>query len=46
VFGWVAKPGEVHVGDEVRVLSLGEGEVHHLITDAPLKENRIEDVKA
>lgn len=38
VFGWVVEPGEVHVGDEVRVLSLGQGEVHHLIADKPVKE--------
>lgn len=36
VFGWVVEPGEVRVGDEVRVLRLGEGEVHRALSDKPL----------
>ena len=37
IFGWVVEPGEVRVGDEVRVLKLGEGEVHRALSDKPLK---------
>ena len=36
IFGWVVEPGEVRVGDEVRVLELGEGEVHRALSDKPL----------
>ena len=36
IFGWVVEPGEVRVGDEVRVLKLGEGEVHRALSDKPL----------
>ena len=36
VFGWVVEPGEVHMGDQVRVLKLGEGEVHRERSDKPL----------
>lgn len=36
IFGWVVEPGEVRVGDEVRVLSLGTGEVHRALSDKPL----------
>ena len=36
VFGWVVEPGEVRVGDEIRILKLGEGEVHRAISDKPL----------
>ena len=36
VFGWVVEPGTVRVGDEVRVLELGEGEVHRALSDKPL----------
>lgn len=36
VFGWVVTPGEVRVGDTVRILSLGEGEVHRAVSDKPL----------
>lgn len=36
IFGWVVEPGEVRVGDEIRVLSLGEGEVHRERSDKPL----------
>ena len=35
IFGWVVEPGEVRVGDEVRILSLGEGEVHRELSDKP-----------
>ncbi|MBQ9022032.1 MAG: sulfurase [Eggerthellaceae bacterium] len=35
VFGWVVEPGEVRTGDEVRVLKLGSGEMHHAISDKP-----------
>lgn len=38
VFGWVVKPGAVRVGDTVQVLSLGSGQVHHLVSDTPLPE--------
>lgn len=36
VFGWVVEPGDVRVGDEIRIISLGEGEVHRNISDTPL----------
>ena len=36
IFGWVVEPGVVRVGDEVRVLALGEGEVHRALSDKPL----------
>ena len=36
VFGWVVEPGEVHVGDEMRVLHIGDGTVHRAISDKPL----------
>ena len=36
IFGWVVEPGTVRVGDEMRVLSLGEGEVHRALSDKPL----------
>ena len=36
IFGWVVEPGEVRVGDEVRVLKLGDGEVHRALSDKPL----------
>lgn len=36
IFGWVVEPGTVRVGDEVRVLELGEGEVHRALSDKPL----------
>ncbi len=36
VFGWVVEPGEVRIGDEIRVLSLGEGEVHRALSQKPL----------
>ena len=36
VFGWVVEPGEVRVGDEIRILSLGKGEVHRAVSDKPL----------
>ena len=31
IFGWVVEPGEVRAGDEVRILKLGTGVVHHEI---------------
>lgn len=34
----VVEPGDVHVGDEVRVLKLGTGEVHRAVSDKSLKE--------
>lgn len=37
IFGWVVEPGVVRVGDEVRILELGEGEVHRELSDKPLK---------
>ena len=37
IFGWVVEPGVVRVGDEVRILELGEGEVHRALSDKPLK---------
>jgi len=37
IFGWVVEAGEVHAGDEIRVLKLGEGEVHRALSDKPLK---------
>ena len=36
VFGWVVEPGEVRTGDQVRVVKLGEGEVHRERSDKPL----------
>lgn len=36
IFGWVVEPGTVRAGDEVRVLSLGTGEVHRALSDKPL----------
>ena len=36
IFGWVVEPGEVHVGDEVRVLELGSGKVHRALSDTQL----------
>jgi MOSC domain-containing protein YiiM len=36
IFGWVVEPGEVRVGDEVRILKLGDGEVHRTLSDKPL----------
>ena len=36
IFGWVVEPGIVRAGDEVRVLALGEGEVHRALSDKPL----------
>ena len=36
IFGWVVEPGEVRVGDEIRVLELGNGEVHRALSDRPL----------
>ena len=36
IFGWVVEPGEVRVGDEIRVLKLGDGEVHRALSDKPL----------
>ena len=36
IFGWVVEPGEVRVGDEVRILALGDGEVHRALSDKPL----------
>ena len=35
IFAWVVKPGVVRVGDTIRVLKLGEGEVHHELSDTP-----------
>ena len=35
IFGWVVEPGVVRVGDEVRILALGEGEVHRALSDKP-----------
>ena len=37
IFGWVVESGVVRVGDEVRILELGEGEVHRALSDKPLK---------
>jgi len=36
IFGWVVEPGVVCVGDEVRVLSLGDGTVNRALSDKPL----------
>ena len=36
IFGWVVEPGVVRAGDEIRVLELGEGEVHRALSDKPL----------
>ena len=36
IFGWVVQPGIVRAGDEIRVLELGEGEVHRALSDKPL----------
>ena len=37
IFGWVVEEGEVRAGDEIRVLKLGEGEVHRALSDKPIK---------
>lgn len=37
IFGWVVEEGEVRTGDEIRVLKLGDGEVHRALSDKPLK---------
>ena len=36
IFGWVVEPGVVRAGDEVRVIKLGDGEVHRELSDKPL----------
>lgn len=36
IFGWVVEPGEVRAGDEIRILELGNGEVHRALSDKPL----------
>ena len=36
IFGWVVEPGVVRTGDEVRVLSLGDGTVNRALSDKPL----------
>lgn len=36
VFGWVVEPGVVRVGDEIRILKIGGGEVHRTVSDKPL----------
>lgn len=36
IFGWVVKPGFVRAGDTVRVIKLGDGEVHRALSDKPL----------
>ena len=38
IFGWVVEEGEVRAGDEIRVLKLGEGEVHRALSDKPIKD--------
>ena len=35
IFGWVVEPGVVREGDEIRVLKLGNGEVHRELADKP-----------
>lgn len=37
IFGWVVEPGEVRVGDEIRIIKLGEGTVHRELSDKPKK---------
>ena len=36
IFGWVVEPGVVRVGDEVRILKLGDGTVNRALSDKPL----------
>ena len=36
IFGWVVEPGEVRVGDTIRIVKLGDGEVHRELSDKPL----------
>ena len=36
IFGWVVEPGKVHVGDTIRIVKLGDGEVHRELSDKPL----------
>lgn len=36
IFGWVVEPGVVRAGDQIRILELGEGEVHRALSDKPL----------
>ena len=40
IFGWVVEEGEVRTGDEIRVLKLGDGEVHRALSDKPLKNEQ------
>ena len=35
IFGWVVEPGVVRAGDEIRILKLGENEVHRALSDKP-----------
>ncbi len=35
VFGWVVKGGDIHVGDEIRIIALGDGTVHHIVSEDP-----------
>lgn len=37
VFGWVVQAGDVHTGDTVRVLSVGEGVVGRALSDLPIE---------
>ena len=37
VFAWVVQAGDVRVGDEIRVLSLGAGKVNRTLSDKPVK---------
>lgn len=36
IFGWVVEPGDVKPGDAVEVVEVGEGSVHHVVSDTPL----------
>lgn len=35
IFGWVVKPGTVHEGDTIEVLKVGDGTVHHIVSETP-----------
>jgi len=38
VFGWVVKPGKVHKGDKIEVLKVGDGTVHHVVSETPFPD--------
>lgn len=44
IFGWVVKPGVVHAGDTIEVVSVGDGTVHHVVSENPFPEKAAEAV--